>query len=182
MKVPMRRPARRLGAAERRRTLAHSDIPTPAGAAIVAALAARGLTDAIRARDLVVNWSDVVGPRIAGRTEPDGLSQRVLYIRVASSSWMHELTLLRTELLATIQRHMGSPRLVDELRLHLGTSASTPPDPMAVAARARATPRPRPTPTPASGARAAEIEAETSAIADDDLRELVRGVRLRNDR
>jgi hypothetical protein len=181
MSPPARRP-RRAGRHERRRSPAQDDLPRSAGSLIAAALAARGLTDEIRARDVVLNWHTIVGPRIAARTQPDSLSQRVLYVRVASSAWMHELTLLRPQLLATIQAAMGTPRLVDELRLHLGARATSGPDPVREAARARALPRPAPTPTPATGARADAIEAETSAIADDELRELVRKVRLRNDR
>lgn len=181
MTPPPRRP-RRAARHERRRLPEQDDLPRTAGSLVAAALAARGLTDEIRARDVVLRWHAIVGPRIAARTQPDGLSQRVLYVRVASSAWMHELTLLRPQLLATIQQAMGAPRLVDELRLHLGTRAASPPDPVAEAARRRAEPPPRPTPTPATGARADAIEAETSAIADDELRELVRRVRIRNDR
>jgi hypothetical protein len=139
MSPPARRP-RRAGRHERRRSPAQDDLPRSAGSLIAAALAARGLTDEIRARDVVLNWHTIVGPRIAARTQPDSLSQRVLYVRVASSAWMHELTLLRPQLLATIQAAMGTPRLVDELRLHLGARATSGPDPVREAARARALP------------------------------------------
>ncbi len=170
--------ADRRAALRPRRTLVEA---VPAGVAIAGALAARGLTEELRAHDLVARWDDVVGPRIANRAWPDGLSKRVLWIRVQSSAWLHELTMLRAQLTKTIRDAMGAPPLFDELRLHLGGRPRDAGDllPVTVPKRPR---RAVPPPVPATGDHAAAIEAETSAIADDDLRELVRRVRLRNDR
>jgi hypothetical protein len=54
---------------------------------------------------------------------------------------------------------------------------------MAVQERARRKPPARkPLPPPASGAALARIEHEAEAIADPELRELVKSVRVRHDR
>jgi len=155
----------------------------PAAAAIATAIEARGLTDELRAHDIVASWEAIVGPRLAARCWPDGLSRRVLWIRVHSSPWLQELTMLRDSLREAIARHVGAPALFDELRLHLEARPREPDDLLAGAVpRKPRPPRLRRVPRPAEGLRADAIEAETSAIADDELRELVRGVRLRNDR
>jgi hypothetical protein len=39
-------------------------------------------------------WDRVVGPRIAARSEPDRLERGILLVRVASSAWANELSLL----------------------------------------------------------------------------------------
>ncbi|MEZ4368185.1 MAG: DUF721 domain-containing protein [Kofleriaceae bacterium] len=159
------------------------DDAVAAAEVIAQALAARGLTDELRAHDIVVSWPQIVGPRLSARAWPDGLIKRVLWIRVQSSAWLQELTLLRAPLAASIARHVGEPALFDEVRLHLG---QRPRDDGDLLAGVRA-PRPRPAraqppPVAATGDHLAAIEAETSAIADPELREAVRRVRIRHDR
>lgn len=162
----------------------------PAGDAIAEALATAGLTAPIRAHRILTEWRDMVGDRIAARTWPDGLTQRagakVLWIRVASSAWLHELTLVRHQILDGIHAVLGDPRLVDELKLHLGIRKQVDDDDVlakAVQARHRAPPPPRkPLPPPAVGAAKDRIDHDVEAIADPELRELIRSVRVRHDR
>lgn len=158
------------------------EVAIPAGAAIADALAARGLTEELRGHDLVARWADIVGARIANRAWPDGLSGRVLWVRVSSTAWLHELSMLRPELTRKLREAMGPPALFDELKLHLGGRGREAGDLLPPPPPPRRPRRAPPPPVAASGPRAAAIEAETSAIADDELRELVRRVRLRNDR
>jgi predicted nucleic acid-binding Zn ribbon protein len=158
----------------------------PAGEAIAAALDQAGLTSAVRAHRILTEWRQMVGDRIAARTWPDGLKDRVLWVRVASSAWLHELTLLRAQVLDGIDRVLGAPRLVDELRLHLGARTQVDADDVLALARQarqrRPRPPPRPLPPPATGAAVAAIERDTAGIADAELRELIRAVRIRHDR
>ncbi|MBP6632429.1 MAG: DUF721 domain-containing protein [Kofleriaceae bacterium] len=155
----------------------------PAAAAVADVLAQRGLTEEIRAQRVVTEWRELVGPRIGARAWPDGLSKRVLWIQVSSSAWLHELTLLKAQLLATLRAALGEPPLFDDLRLHLGSRRPESDDALAGVRARPAPPRvTRPAPTPATGPHRAAIEAETDAVADDELRELIRRVRIRNDR
>ena len=158
----------------------------PAGEAIADALAFSGLSGAVRAHRIVTEWASMVGERIAARTWPDGLKDRVLWIRVASSAWLHELTLVRAQILDGIHRVLGEPRLVDELKLHIGVRKQVDADDqLAMVTQARGRRRaapPKPLGPPATGEAKAKIERETADIADPELRELIRTVRVRHDR
>lgn len=158
----------------------------PAADAIAAVLAKAHVTEQVRAHRIITDWRDMVGERIAARTWPDGLKDRVLWIRVASSAWLHELTLLRAQILDGITRVLGDPPLVSDLRFHLGARKQVDADDvLAIAQQTRSRrrrPAPRSLPPPASGAAAEAIARETSSIADPELRELVRTVRVRHDR
>lgn len=162
-----------------------------AAAAVADALAWHGLSDEVRAHRIVAEWRDIVGARIGLRASPDGLTRvgrgdagvRVLWIRVSSSPWLHELTLLKDQLTRSIREYLGEPALFDELRFHLGARAPEPGDLLAgIKSRAIASSRRPPPPVPARGERKTAIEAETADVADDELRAVIREVRIRNDR
>jgi predicted nucleic acid-binding Zn ribbon protein len=157
-----------------------------AGDVVADALAHAGLTEVVRAHRIITEWRDLVGERIAARTWPDGLERGVLWVRVASSAWLHELTLLREQVLAGIHAGLGEPRLVSELRLHLGArKAVDQDDVIALAQQARQRrrrPAARPAGPPAEGAARDRIERETQAIGDPELRDLIRTVRVKHDR
>jgi predicted nucleic acid-binding Zn ribbon protein len=151
-----------------------------AGDAVKAALSFHGISDQVRAQRVLTEWTDLVGPKIASRTRPYGVSERVLVIEVASSAWLHELNLLKKQILTGLLARLGEPKLFDDLRFKLAGRSG-----------ARATlirPRPRPTvptrppPTPATGAAREQIAREVEQIDDDELRELIARVRIQNDR
>ena len=154
--------------------------PRTAAAAIGAALAFRGITDEIRASRLLTEWADLVGPKISARTRPYGVVERVLVVEVASSAWMHELNLLRSQILTGLHDRLGEPRLFDELRFKLagGRRAAAP--------RARPPARPaqppRLAPQPATGLAREQIIRDTEKVDDAELRELIARVRIANDR
>lgn len=154
--------------------------PRTAAAAVGAALAFRGITDEIRVSRLLTEWADLVGPKISARTRPYGVVERVLVVEVASSAWMHELNLLRSQILSGLHERLGEPRLFDELRFKLagGRGAAAP--------RARPPARPaqppRPAPQPATGLAREQIIRDTEKVDDVELRELIARVRIANDR
>lgn len=145
-----------------------------------------GLTDELRACALLLRWPEIVDQRIARRTKPDGFYKNVLWVRVANSSWLHELTTLKPQLLAVVREAAGDLR-VDDLRLHLGDRQQAEPDD-ALAEIARLTaarrepPRRLPPPPPATGAAREAIERETGHVEDDELRAILRDVRVRFDK
>jgi hypothetical protein len=65
-----------------------------------AALAKLGVGPEWRA---VTCWREVCGPTIAQKTQPERVHGGVLYVRVASSSWLHELSYVKAELLARLR-------------------------------------------------------------------------------
>jgi hypothetical protein len=66
-------------------------------------------------------WLAAVGPRIAERTRPVAIEDGTLVVRVASSAWASELSLLSDALLARIRKVLapGGPR-VSALRFRVG--------------------------------------------------------------
>lgn len=151
-----------------------------AGDAIKSALAFRGISDKVRAERVLTEWADLVGPKISSRTRPYGVSERVLVIEVASSAWLHELNLLKAQILAGLVARLGEPRLFDDLKFKLaGRSGGRP-------TLIRPKPRPGPPPpratTPATGAAREQIVRDVEKIDDAELRELIARVRIENDR
>ena len=168
--------AKRAGARRPPRSLG----PQTASAAVAAALALHGITDQIRAGRVITEWSELVGARIAQRTRPDGIVDRVLWVEVATSAWLHELNLLRPQLLAGLRDRLGEPALFDELKFRLAGQRHR--DPVALRGPRRPAPPARPAPAPATGVARERIVREAAAVDDAELRELIARVRITHDR
>ena len=151
-----------------------------ASEAVTAALDLHGITDEVRAGRVITEWTELVGPRIAQRTRPDGVTDRVLWVEVATSAWLHELNLLRPQLLRGLLERLGEPRPFDELKLRL--SGRNRREPVRLRAARKPPPPPRPLPPPASGAAREQIVREVSRVDDEELRELIARVRIMFDR
>jgi predicted nucleic acid-binding Zn ribbon protein len=152
----------------------------PASDAIAAALQLHGITDQIRANRVLTEWGELVGPKIAQRTRPDGVSDRLLWVEVATSAWMHELNMLRPQLLKGLLERLGEPSLFDDLRFRL--TGRHRKDLVALRAGRTPPPPPRPAPVPATGAARERIVREVSRVDDEELRELIARVRITHDR
>ncbi len=144
------------------------------------ALAFRGLVNEIRAETLESTWSELVGPRIAERTRPEGIYDRTLIVEVVSSAWMHELNMLRSQILMGLVEKIGQPRLFDELKFRIAGRSRKPPT---VRPRPRAAPKPpRPMPMPATGLAREKIVREVAAVDDEELREVIAKLRIAHDK
>ena len=147
---------------------------SPAGTVISELLQDYRLAEGIRRHRVMLEWPELVGPRVAARTRPSPVQEGgVLWVRVSNSSWLHQLSFLRNELLARINERLGDPPLVTDLRLHIGQRSRSGDD---QARPERPRPRQRhsqPLPPPAAGERLAEIEAETACIDDEELRAVI---------
>jgi predicted nucleic acid-binding Zn ribbon protein len=152
----------------------------PASDAIAAALQLHGITDQIRANRVLTEWSELVGPKIAARTRPDGVTERLLWVEVATSAWMHELNMLRPQLLKGLLERVGEPTLFDDLRFRL--TGRNRKDPVMLRSGRKPAPPPRPEPVPATGAARERIVREVSQVDDEELRELIARVRITHDR
>ena len=103
------------------------------------------------------DWRLAVGPRIADRALPMTLDRGVLTVRVATSVWANELSMLAPELIA---RLLARGFAVKELRFRVGP-LDLPADPTEKRAY-------RKVPPPAK--LAPEIKASLAKVEDDDLR------------
>ena len=136
----------------------------------------------IRRHRVVVEWPALVGARIAARTRPSPVQEDgVLWVRVSNSSWMHQLSFLRNDLLARINKQLGDPPLVTDLRLHIGRRPQREGEGLPPSAPRRRMPARLALPPPATGERLAAIESETACIEDEDLRAIVAEARKRLD-
>lgn len=84
--------------------------PEPVGDVIASYLASSGLAARVEQASVIPEWATLVGRQIAAVTEPllitaDG----TLFVAVASSPWMAELSLMERQLLAALNRVAGRP-------------------------------------------------------------------------
>ena len=149
--------------------------------AIGGILGKHGIARELREHRILARWREIVGETLADRTFPDGLERGVLWVRVKNSSWLHQLSFVKDDLLAKIAAELGNPPIVSELRFHIGPRDKVgADDSLAPTVRIRrAPPRQREAPPAATGAKLEAIEAEASRIGDDELRDIILDVRRR---
>jgi hypothetical protein len=155
----------------------------PAAEALARLLDRHGVARELREHRILALWRDIVGATLADRTFPDGLDRGVLWVRVKNSSWLHQLSFLKGDLVGQINRALGDPPLVTELRLHIGPrDRISDEDALAPTVRIRRSiVRHREPPPEARGDRLAAIERESGAVADSDLRSTILQLRRRWD-
>ncbi|HET6682050.1 MAG TPA: DUF721 domain-containing protein [Gemmatimonadaceae bacterium] len=84
--------------------------PVPIADAIASFLGERGLDSRLSQAGVVAAWPTLVGPRIAEVTRALSVTvDGVLFVAVRTHAWMHELTLMETELLAELNRDGSRP-------------------------------------------------------------------------
>jgi len=72
-----------------------------------------GLEGDLEAWRAVDEWPQVVGPRVSRHTRAVGFRDGTLRVEVEGSAWMQELGYLKRDLVARINRHLGSERVRD---------------------------------------------------------------------
>jgi len=145
-------------------------------------LASYGVESEVREHRIVLDWKSVVGERVARRTWPDGLREGILWVRVANSAWMQELTFLRPTMIERANALVGHPPLVRDVRLHVGARKQSDADDVVATLASRVMMRRKPrrwNPPPATGAALERIETETADVEDDDLRQVIREARIK---
>ncbi|MBV9774259.1 MAG: DUF721 domain-containing protein [Gemmatimonadetes bacterium] len=73
--------------------------PQLVGDVLAGFLSRSGLEAKVEAAAAVEEWAETVGPQIAAVTEPLRVSEGSLFVAVATSSWMMELTLMKGEIM-----------------------------------------------------------------------------------
>ncbi len=103
----------------RRRARPRNEAPETVAALLPTVVARLGGDDRAAEQRISLVWADAVGALLAKNTRIEGVRGRVLLVRVSSSSYAHELVLLRREILTRIARELGV-QLVDDLRSRVG--------------------------------------------------------------
>ncbi len=170
--------SKRISWSERRRRAGEQ---RTAGSILDRILEGHGIERNVREHRIVLDWKRIVGERIAARTWPDGLRSGVLWVRVANSAWLQELSFLRQTMVQRANELVGEPPLVQDVRLHIGARKQSDDDDVVAALALRVFQRRHRraySPTPASGAVLAQIEKDAAKVEDKQLREAIRGARI----
>ena len=115
------------------------------------------------------HWTAIVGEQIARRAQPERLRNRILFVKVSNSTWMHQLQTMKPVLLEKI-RGIVKDAAVKDIRFFLGEVSR---------------PNNASLPTPQRAIRREEIglqselETHLGSIRDRELKALVRKVMLK---
>lgn len=100
--------------------------PTKLGEALAGYLKSAGLADRLGQAEVVNAWPALVGERIAQAAAPESVtSDGTMFVRVKSSAWRQELSLMTPEVLALINAGRAAGR-IKRIRWLVGTE--TPAD------------------------------------------------------
>jgi predicted nucleic acid-binding Zn ribbon protein len=110
-------------------------------------------------------WNDIVGEQIARRAQPERLRNRILFVRVSSSTWMQQLQTMKPLLLERIHKTIKGAAIRD-MRFFMGEVV--PPIPAPSRSQSKVEPR--------NVRVSAEMEAYLGRIQDSELRTLLRRI------
>jgi predicted nucleic acid-binding Zn ribbon protein len=104
--------------------------PVPVAEAVSSALKLLGVEGRVRQGELWQVWPAVVGPQIARHAQPQTVQQGRLIVHVTDPVWLHQLSMMRHNLLAALNERLGPPAF-REIVLRIGPVQALPtgPDP-----------------------------------------------------
>jgi len=85
------------------------------GDAIKEFLQSQGFTEKIEQADVIRMWPEIVGDKIASKTEAKRISKGILMVKVSDSAWRNELVYMRETLRKKINSRIGKD-LVKDIR------------------------------------------------------------------
>jgi predicted nucleic acid-binding Zn ribbon protein len=96
-----------------------SSTPRLLGEILPETLKKKALHLPMKDRPLIDAWNRAVGFQIGSKAQPDRLRDDVLYVRVATSVWMHELQFMKQDIIAKLNGILkGSP--ITQIRFFIG--------------------------------------------------------------
>lgn len=103
--------------------------PTPLGELVEAYLDRSRLTPRLDLASAVERWAVIVGDRVAANAQAEAVSaDGVLWVRVRSSPWAMELSLMAPRILAVLNE--GRDGKIRELRCRVGLAPPPEPEPL----------------------------------------------------
>ena len=64
-------------------------------------------------------WDDTVGAAIAANAQPAAFKGDLLLVHVTSSTWIHQLQFIKTEMISNLNKALGK-ELVKEIKFKIG--------------------------------------------------------------
>ena len=105
-------------------TAARRGKPTKLGEALAGFLKSAGLADRLGQADVVNAWPALVGERIAHAAAPESVTpDGTLFVRVKSSAWRQELSLMTPEVLTLLNADRTTGR-IKRIRWLVGTETA----------------------------------------------------------
>ena len=77
-----------------------------------------GLEAGITGWRAVTEWPDAVGPQVARRSRAVSFQEGTLVVEVEGSAWLHELSMLKPDLVRQLNRRLGSAHVRDLRFIH----------------------------------------------------------------
>jgi len=87
------------------------------GDAIKEFLQSQGFTEKIEQADVIRMWPEIVGAKIAAKTEAKRINNGMLTVKVSDSAWRNELVYMRVTLRKKINSRIGKD-LVKEIKFN----------------------------------------------------------------
>ena len=99
--------------------------PVPVGTALSEWLKDAGLGRRLELVQALDRWSSAVGPQISAVTRPETVNaQGTLWVRVTTSAWANELSLMSPRILAQLNRGVAPAAQIREIRWLVGIASS----------------------------------------------------------
>jgi hypothetical protein len=117
-------------------------------------------------------WQKAVGPQISVQTRPDRLKRNVLFVKVSSSVWMHQLHILKQDIIEKINQLLGK-ELIKNIHFSMGDIPSTMPTNSYSSSFS-------PDSYPLRDKDKKLIEKSISSVEDPELKEILRRVMTKN--
>ena len=105
-------------------------------------------------------WEEAVGAHIASKATPVAFRDGTLTVRVSSSAWMQQLSLMKREIVGQLNAAIGYS-LVNDLFFRQGTVHEKEAEPVAISIQKRSL----------SDVEIQQLRERTNAIADPELRD-----------
>jgi len=100
--------------------------PTRVGDLLGGVLKSAGIADRLGQAAVVAAWSDLVGDRIASAAMPESVAaDGTLFVRVKSSAWRQELSLMTPEVLSLLNAGRSTGR-IKRIRWLVGEEKNEP--------------------------------------------------------
>jgi predicted nucleic acid-binding Zn ribbon protein len=103
------------GARPRGRSGRSAKGPVPLGEALRRLTGSLGIATKLTEYQILAEWGEIVGERIAHVTTAERIERGILYVAVRSAPWRNELTMRRLEILDLLHR-AGGRKVVKEIR------------------------------------------------------------------
>lgn len=85
-----------------------------------------GFLKEVKSRLSLSCWDEVVGEKIASRTQPVLIQKGILFVKADSSIWAYHLTLVKPTLISKLNQRLGA-KVVSDIRFQVGkVEGSTP--------------------------------------------------------